>query len=145
MEKVSLLKSLGALQALQDNIHVWSDKQFDNGQNRPSRSISISHHLQKESKELTEALEKFINKVEALKDDIIDDELLEFESEELVDLRKNCIKEAADCFMLLLDSMAHINCSVWTLACATEIKLEENKKRKWGKPDENGVVEHIRE
>ena len=24
-------------------------------------------------------------------------------------------------------------------------KLEENKKRKWGKPDENGVVEHIRE
>lgn len=133
------------LQPLQDAIQEWSNSQFDNGKNTCSRSVSISYHLQKEAKELTEALEKYISKVDALKEDIVNNEVYELEAEELIELEENCIKEAADCFMLLLDSMAHINCSAWTLVCATEIKLEENKKRKWGKPDINGVVEHIRD
>ncbi len=52
--------------------------------------------------------------------------------------------EYADCLMLLLDAyrMAGGNADDMVTACFQ--KLEINKLRKWGEPDANGVVEHIR-
>jgi hypothetical protein len=44
------------LQNLMDDISQWSDKTFDNGEFNKNRSLAISHHLQKESRELTEQL-----------------------------------------------------------------------------------------
>ena len=53
--------------------------------------------------------------------------------------------ELADCLTLLLDVAAHEFIDVDELLAASEEKMEINKKRKWGEPDENGVVEHIPE
>ena len=51
-------------------------------------------------------------------------------------------EEAADCFMLLLH---HAHKSGYDLLEEAKKKFEINKKRKWGKPDKHGIVEHIRE
>lgn len=49
------------------------------------------------------------------------------------------LEEAADIFMLL----AHLTHGR-DLAGAVRAKLEKNKARKWGTPDAEGVVEHVR-
>jgi len=51
--------------------------------------------------------------------------------------------EFADCFMLLIAAAKMEGMSGNDLILITRLKLALNKKRKWGKPDENGVVEHI--
>jgi len=51
-------------------------------------------------------------------------------------------EEIADCIMLLLH-LAHKDGI--SARDALRDKFEVCKKRKWGKPDEHGVVEHIRE
>jgi len=43
----------------------------------------------------------------------------------------------------LLDSASHFGLTAGNLLWYTETKLEINKRRKWGAPDKNGVVEHI--
>lgn len=50
-------------------------------------------------------------------------------------------EELADCAMLLIH-LAH----KWRISLFVEIvrKFEINQKRKWGKPDAFGVVEHVR-
>ena len=50
-------------------------------------------------------------------------------------------EEAADCFLLLLH-LAHRR--GYSLLDAAERKFAENKLRRWGAPDEFGVVEHLR-
>ncbi len=52
--------------------------------------------------------------------------------------------EYADCLILLLDAYRMAGGSADDLIEACYQKLEINKEREWGKPDENGVVEHIR-
>lgn len=52
--------------------------------------------------------------------------------------------EYADCLMLLLDAYRMTGRSADDLVQACYEKLEINKQRKWGEPDEHGVVEHIR-
>lgn len=52
--------------------------------------------------------------------------------------------EYADCLMLLLDAYRMSGGSADDLVEACYQKLEINQQRKWGKPDKNGVVEHIR-
>src|SRR5699024_1489712 len=52
--------------------------------------------------------------------------------------------EYADCLMLLLDAYRRAGGSADDLVAAAFEKLEINKRREWGEPDENGVVEHIR-
>lgn len=61
-------------------------------------------------------------------------ELLEAIEEEHGDLEE----EMADVFLLL----AHVSDGI-DLAGAVRAKLEKNRRRKWGKPDQDGVVEHI--
>ena len=57
----------------------------------------------------------------------------------LVDL---VVEELADCAMLLLDMANQLNVD---LLSEVKKKLEINKARKWGKPNPDGSVEHIRE
>jgi len=117
-----------SLQKLMNETCEWSDKTFDKGEFNRKRCIPISYHLQKETKELTEELEKFWSKSVHTVYDIGELE-----------------KEFADVLILLVDCANHSSFNAEELLTAAFNKLEENKKRKWGLPDENGVVEHIRE
>lgn len=63
------------------------------------------------------------------------------EIEELA-LRPEDPLEAADIFLLLLHH-AHVN--GYDLMTAAKKKFDIIKNRKWQKPDENGVVHHIKE
>lgn len=118
------------LQNLMNEIAEWSDATFGYGQRNPA----ILHHLIKEVPELIEAIEKY-QKGNNLKTPY----------KEANELLKDVWEEYADCFMLLIDSANHFGLSAERLLYNTKKKLEVNKKRKWGKPDENGVVEHIKE
>ena len=61
---------------------------------------------------------------------------------EVKELKKgNTEEEAADCFLILLN-IAHRE--GFDLCRAAEKKFSINRKRKWGKPDSQGVVEHIK-
>lgn len=74
---------------------------------------------------------------------------LKEEVDELIkDLKSNSPKrwsEYADCFMLLFGSASADGMSYEDICEAIEKKLKINRRRKWGKPDENGVVKHIKE
>lgn len=52
--------------------------------------------------------------------------------------------EYADCFMLLIGAYRRTGGSADDLVTAAFQKLTICKSREWGEPDENGVVEHIR-
>lgn len=52
--------------------------------------------------------------------------------------------EYADCLILLLDAYRMAGGSADKMIETSYRKLEINRKRDWGTPDENGVVEHIR-
>lgn len=53
--------------------------------------------------------------------------------------------EYADCLILLIDSARMAGLSATDLIRAAFCKLKINRRRRWGKPDENGVIEHIRD
>ena len=105
----------------------WSDATFGEGQRNPA----ILHHLSKEVAELIEALKKF-QQEDSISNIVKSEQNL-----------KQLFFEYADCFMLLLDSASHMGLTFDILYEYTKRKLEINRNRKWGKPDENGVVEHI--
>lgn len=69
------------------------------------------------------------------------------ELQELVsDLKSNNPErrlEFADCFFLLFGSAAADGMTYQDICQAIQEKFEINKARKWGKPDENGVVKHV--
>mgnify|MGYP001363827711 CR=1 FL=1 len=117
------------LQKLMNDISEWSDETFGSGQRNPA----IVYHLKKEVDELIAA----IDKTNTLGGDPSVG-VGEFGRQRTVTR-----VEYADCLMLLLDSAHHFGISAKELLSVTRGKLEINKVRKWGKPDENGVVEHI--
>jgi NTP pyrophosphatase (non-canonical NTP hydrolase) len=119
------------LQSLMNDISEWSDSTFGDAQRNPG----IVYHLKMEADELIEALDK-----SALLGADLSVGIGEYGRQV-----KKTKMEFADCFMLLLDSASHFHLSAEELIETTRKKLEINKKRKWGKPDKNGVVEHIRE
>jgi hypothetical protein len=55
---------------------------------------------------------------------------------------ENDNEEASDIGLLLMHLSHKSN---FNLLEEISIKFEKNKKRKWGKPDENGVVNHVKE
>jgi len=118
------------LQKLMNDISEWSDATFGNSQRNPA----IVHHLKKEVDELIQSF----NETNACG---VDDAIGIGEFNRAV---KKTRMELADCFMLILDSASHFGMTADELIYVSEAKLEINKNRKWGKPDENGVVEHIR-
>ena len=117
------------MQKLMNEISEWSDNTFGKGE----RTTSIIHHLNKEVPELIEALETYQKS-----------KTITMTSEDANKVLKDVLEEYADCMMLLLDSAHHFGLSAERLLYISKEKLEVNKKRKWGKPDDNGVVEHIR-
>ena len=119
------------LQKLMDDIAEWSDGAFGDGQRNPA----IVHHLLKEVKELIEAIDIYNYHEKRQNLAVIKEE----------NLSGNVNIEFADCFMLLLDSASHFGLTADDLVKVTEWKLDVNRKRKWGKADKNGIVEHVRE
>lgn len=87
-----------------------------------SNPISKLHHLAKEIPELIDELEN------GYQTDV-----------------KSTEMEYADCFLLLLGSAAIYGLSADDIQRIVREKLEINRNRKWGTPDENGVVLHIKE
>lgn len=69
------------------------------------------------------------------------------ELQELVDDLKvnaeNRRLEFADCFILLFGAAASDGMSYEKILEAVEEKMLINYQRKWGKPNENGVVNHV--
>jgi Protein of unknown function (DUF550) len=53
--------------------------------------------------------------------------------------------EFADCFILLYGAAVADGMSYEDISKAISEKLEINRKRTWGKPDERGVTNHIKE
>lgn len=110
------------LQKLMDDIGEFSDKTFGEGQ----RNLAILHHLKEEVDEAIEAVGRVLtpDKKEA-----------------------NAIKvydEYADMMILLLDSARSLGIDANMFLNLTRAKIEVNKKRKWGEPDKNGVIRHIK-
>lgn len=52
--------------------------------------------------------------------------------------------EFADCFILLYGAAAMDGMTFQDICNAVSEKMEINKKRIWGAPDENGVVRHVK-
>ena len=110
---------MNELQQLVDEIGQWSDETFG----KVSNGYSKVKHLEKEVTELaTEVWFSTDN------------------SPNNIELRH----EFADCFMLLFDAAKKCNFTVDDVMNAMREKLEINRSRKWGEPNEHGVVEHIR-
>lgn len=72
-------------------------------------------------------------------------------SEELQELHADFLSnnperrlEFADCFLLLFGCAAADGMTYLDICNAIREKFEINKARKWGKPDANGVVNHIK-
>lgn len=117
------------LQNLMHNISEWSDAAFGEHQRNPA----ILHHLKKEVSELIEAIELYQN-----------GNTIKTPYKKINKLLKDVWGEYADCMMLLLDSAHHFGLTAERLLYITKQKLDVNEQREWGKPDKNGVVEHIR-
>jgi len=106
------------LQELIDELHKWQRETFPQ-----SSPISKLHHLAEEIPELIEEIEKHYHNSGDLK------------ATEL---------EYADCFILLLGSAFMYGLKAEDIFRIIREKLEINKSRIWGTPDENGVVKHIK-
>lgn len=130
MDNIALKDRRYELQNLMVDIARWSDATFGEGQRNPA----MLHHLKKEVQECIDAVEKF-QKGSSIESPY-------FESEKRC---REAFDEYADCFMLLLDSAYHFGLDAQAIILFTRDKLEVNRKRKWGKPDCNGVIEHIKE
>ena len=122
---------MNELQTLMNDVSEWSDATFGAMQRNPA----IVWHLKKEVDELIQSLDY----THALG---VDESVGAGEFGRQLSKTK---MEYADCFMLLLDSAHHFGLTAENLLELTREKLEINKKREWGKPDANGVVEHIRD
>ena len=121
------------IQKLQNDVKKWSDETF--GAHRTG--TPIAYHLKKEIKEVIDALEEYHQGTYSNEVDGIVEQYF---------LKRNRIKfELADCLTLLIDIAAHEQIDMDDLLDACERKLVINKGRKWGEPDENGVIEHIHE
>jgi NTP pyrophosphatase (non-canonical NTP hydrolase) len=107
------VKDKGEIQKLMEDWDEWRNKTFPN-------ATPISHciHLLKEVEELKQAIFH-----EHSKDEIG--------------------SEFADCFILLLNTASQFKLTFDDLVEFSKTKMEVNKKRKWGNPDKDGVVQHV--
>lgn len=73
-------------------------------------------------------------------------------AEEMIELTEDIMKnsedrrlEFADCFILLFGAAASDGMTYEDICKAIDEKMEVNYSRKWGKANENGVVNHIKD
>ena len=107
-----------------EKITKWQDKTFGK-----ATALSKMAHLEEELKELNKELMFWIEN---------EDDLTYPEANKLAKER-----EFADCFILLFGAAASDGMSYDDIVRCIEDKMQINYKRKWGKPQENGVVNHI--
>lgn len=113
-----------------DAISNWQKETF-----KQATPLSKICHLEEEIKELKEAL---INEENARWNDKVS-------SKEYSKIFQNLNDEFADCFILLFGAAASRGYSYRAICTHIDHKFEILKARKWGEPDENGVVRHIKE
>lgn len=53
--------------------------------------------------------------------------------------------ELADCFLLLYGAASRAGFTYDNICAAIDAKMVINRQRTWGKPNEDGYVEHVRE
>lgn len=106
-----------SFQQLIEEITGWQDSVFTR-----ATPLSAVTHLQREAIELTFAIQTKHLKRENGDSDIQ--------------------AELADCFLLII-GVAHL--SGIDLEQAVEEKMAINRRRVWGEPDSDGVVEHVRD
>lgn len=58
--------------------------------------------------------------------------------------QRHAKSEFADCFILLFGAADIFGMSYEDICKAIDDKMSINYKRNWGKPDENGVVNHVK-
>lgn len=121
---------MSAFQELQDQQHEWSNKTF--GKNRDGTGQLF--HLREEVDEVIDACRATQEKMAK------NPSSLTAISKKLNEERF----EFADCFLLLIDAAASRGMKMEQLLEYAKAKQEINQKRKWGKPDENGVVNHVK-
>src|SRR4029079_7676704 len=122
------------LQELMDEVDHWQRKQFGHDEFNYNRTIvAMLCHLEDEIGELKSAADTFWvnpNKREPKNSpDIGSDEIRE---------------EFADCFMLIIGAAAKFGLTAEELIEDTYTKLQHNKNKQWGEPDERRVVNHIK-
>lgn len=102
------------------SITKWQNKTF--GKATPLSKIA---HLAEEIQELVDAIKDI-------------DHTIDFKKERAKKL------EWADCFILLFGAAASDGMSYQDIIDSIDDKMVINKNRTWGKPKENGVVNHIK-
>lgn len=95
----------------------WQDKTFPK-----ANALSKIEHLKEEVIELAEAVCK------------------KYSEENYTEMKM----EFADCFLLLYGAANNVGMDYESICDAIHEKMKINKLRKWGEPDENGVVKHIK-
>jgi len=101
-------------------IKKWQKDTFPN-----ATDISKLNHLSKEIGELKDA---------------INDEDHTIDHEKVRKVRM----EFADCFLLLFGAAASYGLTYENICHVIDTKMEINKARKWGEPNEQGFQEHIK-
>lgn len=71
--------------------------------------------------------------------------------QEVIELHDDLVAESegikmefADCFILLFGAAASHGMSYEDICNCIDEKMKINKLRKWGKPDDNGVINHLK-
>ncbi len=64
---------------------------------------------------------------------------------DLINNEKDRRLEFADCFLLLFGAASADGMTYEDIVSCIAEKFEICKQRKWGKPDENGIVNHIKD
>ena len=108
------------LQKLMDEVSEWQHKTFESVE-----CVNIAEHLRLEAIELKEAIETD------------EDSVSPFKNTKLVGL------EFADCLILLASCAKKYGFTSDELIELAFHKLEINKKRTWGKQNEDGTYTHI--
>lgn len=103
---------------IKHQIVEWARKQFPN-----QTYLAKLNHLGDEVEELKIAINDCVHKNYLMDHDVQ--------------------MELADCFILLVDTASLLGFSEEDIRRAMWEKLQINKKRKWGEPKENGVVNHV--
>lgn len=101
----------------QKEIKEWADATF--GFNGVQSTIASLHHLSGEVEELREAVvSRDITRIS---------------------------QEHADCLIILLHTALNYGLTFSDIVKAAQLKMEINKSREWGGPDERGVVNHMKQ
>lgn len=115
---MNLKKGMLRLRKLQKEIGDWQRETF-----KKATTYGVYNHMSREMSELNKALNRHVR----------------YDNE---DTYQEVRYELADIIILAvaLADLVHVDLDV-----ATKEKMKINKARKWGKPDADGVVEHIKE